>query len=46
MDHPLQTAALAAAPDEQIDREYALREGEHVPDAIRRVARGQLQSAH
>ena len=46
MDHPLQTAALAAAPSEQIDREYALREGEHVPDAIRRVARGQLQSAH
>jgi CHAD domain-containing protein len=47
MDHPLQTAAqAAAAPSHEPDRKYRLREDEYVPDGIRRIARGQLQNAH
>jgi len=45
MDTPLKSAALAAASD-NTDRKYRLDEDEYVPDGIRRIARGQLDTAH
>jgi CHAD domain-containing protein len=47
MENPLKTAVLAAAArSDEPDRKYRLRVDEHLPDGIRRIARGQLHNAH
>jgi CHAD domain-containing protein len=47
MENPLTTAILAAAAtSDEPDRKYRLRVDEHLPDGIRRIARGQLLNAH
>jgi CHAD domain-containing protein len=39
-------ARAVVAGDETPDRSYRLHTGEHVPDGVRRIARGQLVEAH
>jgi CHAD domain-containing protein len=47
MDNPLKTIVEAVAPPQvEPDRAYRLHGDEYVPDGIRRIARGQLVTAH